>query len=247
MLAVWLSEEQCSFPAHLGSCLFCTLLLALYILTWTMYLWWTLHKILYVILWYDPLFRKCINTWLYLHLLTGGTVLRDFWVSASRAVIMFDLRGEEFPLTFSWQSQQDLRDIQQRTSGGSPDALSPTSFLAFLGALASSDIRTSLLTWCSEFYSSSFSWDLESWRHVCMPSCSVVSDSLQPHARHLCAWYFPGKNTGVGCHFLLQGFFLTQGSKPHLLHWQADFTTEPPGKHIYVYIIFWRYISRIPM
>ena len=28
---------------------------------------------------------------------------------------------------------------------------------------------------------------------------------------------FPGKNTGVGCHFLLQGVFPTQGSNPHLL------------------------------
>ena len=28
----------------------------------------------------------------------------------------------------------------------------------------------------------------------------------------------PGKNTGVGCHFLLQGIFLTQGSNPDLLH-----------------------------
>ena len=27
----------------------------------------------------------------------------------------------------------------------------------------------------------------------------------------------PGKNTGVSCHFLLQGVFLTQGSNPHLL------------------------------
>ena len=27
---------------------------------------------------------------------------------------------------------------------------------------------------------------------------------------------FPGKNTGVGCHFLLQGIFLTQGSNPCL-------------------------------
>ena len=46
-----------------------------------------------------------------------------------------------------------------------------------------------------------------------------------------CPWDFPGKNTGVGCHFLLQGIFLTQGSNPHLLHWQVDsFTTEPPGK-----------------
>ena len=26
---------------------------------------------------------------------------------------------------------------------------------------------------------------------------------------HLCPWDSPGKNTGVGCHFLLQGTFLT--------------------------------------
>ena len=35
----------------------------------------------------------------------------------------------------------------------------------------------------------------------------------------------PGKNTGTGCHFLLQGIFPTQGLNPrllHLLHWQAD-------------------------
>ena len=30
-------------------------------------------------------------------------------------------------------------------------------------------------------------------------SCSVVSDSVLPHP-----WDSPGKNTGVGCHFLLQ-------------------------------------------
>ena len=28
-------------------------------------------------------------------------------------------------------------------------------------------------------------------------------------ARLLCPWDSPGKNTGVGCHFLLQGIFLT--------------------------------------
>ena len=40
-------------------------------------------------------------------------------------------------------------------------------------------------------------------------SHSVLSDSLRPHGlqptRLLCPWNFPGKNTGVGCHFLLQG------------------------------------------
>ena len=62
-----------------------------------------------------------------------------------------------------------------------------------------------------------------------MHSCSVVSNSMQPHglspARLLYPWNFPGNNTGVGCHFLLQGIFPTQGLNPcllHLLHWQAD-------------------------
>ena len=44
---------------------------------------------------------------------------------------------------------------------------------------------------------------------------------------------FPGKNTGVDCHFLLQGIFPTQGLNPHLLHllhWQGRFfTTVSPG------------------
>ena len=47
-------------------------------------------------------------------------------------------------------------------------------------------------------------------------------------------WNFPGKNTGVDCHFLLQGIFPTQGSKPHLLHplhWQAgSLPLVSPGK-----------------
>ena len=34
----------------------------------------------------------------------------------------------------------------------------------------------------------------------------------------LCPWGSPVKNTGVDCHFLLQGIFLTQGSNSHLLH-----------------------------
>ena len=72
--------------------------------------------------------------------------------------------------------------------------------------------------------------------YVC--ACSVVSDSLQPHD-----WSPPassvngishGKNTGVGCCFLLHGIFLTQELNLHLLyllHWQADsLPIAPPGK-----------------
>ena len=45
-----------------------------------------------------------------------------------------------------------------------------------------------------------------------------MSNSLWPYGlqstRLLCPWDFPGKKTGVGCHALLQGIFLTQGSNP---------------------------------
>ena len=44
---------------------------------------------------------------------------------------------------------------------------------------------------------------------------------LQP-TRLLCPQDFLGKNAGVGCHFLFQGIFFTQGLNPYLLHWQAD-------------------------
>ena len=68
---------------------------------------------------------------------------------------------------------------------------------------------------------------------VCAVLCPVaqlshvwlfVTRGLQP-TRPLCPWNFPGKNTRVGCHFLLQGIFQTQGLNPcplHLLLWQVD-------------------------
>ena len=60
-------------------------------------------------------------------------------------------------------------------------------------------------------------------------SCLVTKSCptlLQPYRlqpiKFLCSWDFSGKNTAVGCHFLLQGIFPTQESNPCLLHWQAD-------------------------
>ena len=52
-------------------------------------------------------------------------------------------------------------------------------------------------------------------------SHSVVSDSATPWSvahQALLAWNYPGKNTGVGSHNLLQGIFLTQGLNLGLLH-----------------------------
>ena len=45
-------------------------------------------------------------------------------------------------------------------------------------------------------------------RLLLLLSHTVVSDSVRPHRRQPtrlpCPWDSPGKNTGVGCHFLLQ-------------------------------------------
>ena len=66
---------------------------------------------------------------------------------------------------------------------------------------------------------------------LCLLTCLLVVKSLsriQPFvtpwsvAHQACPWDFPGKNTGAGCHFLLQGIFVTWGSNPWLLHWQVD-------------------------
>ena len=61
---------------------------------------------------------------------------------------------------------------------------------------------------------------------VCFQSCLTFCNPKDySPTRLLCPRNFPDKNTGVGCHFLLQGFFLTQGWNPHLLnplHWQVD-------------------------
>ena len=55
-------------------------------------------------------------------------------------------------------------------------------------------------------------WDRDDWDD-CVPCAKSFQSSptlcgLQP-ARLLCPWNSPGKNTGVGCHFLLQGIFPT--------------------------------------
>ena len=59
--------------------------------------------------------------------------------------------------------------------------------------------------------------------------CSFVSDCLQSHRLYFtslpCPWNFPSKNSGVDCHFLLQGIFQTQGLNLRLLRllqWLAD-------------------------
>ena len=50
---------------------------------------------------------------------------------------------------------------------------------------------------------------------LCLYSCNTMDSNLPGSSVHGDS---PGKNTGVGCHFLLQGIFPTQESNPGLLH-----------------------------
>ena len=77
--------------------------------------------------------------------------------------------------------------------------------------------------------------------HVPFPSaccCCLVTESCLTLCNPM-DFHLPGSsvhgifqaNTGVGCHFLLQGICPTRGSNPSLLHWQVNsLPSEPPGE-----------------
>ena len=63
---------------------------------------------------------------------------------------------------------------------------------------------------------------------VVSSSCSSMDCSLPGSS----PWDFPSKNTGVGCHFLLQGIFPTQGSNPGLLHCRQSHQGGPDDIYV---------------
>ena len=104
-------------------------------------------------------------------------------------------------------------------------------------------LRCTLLDFTAEKCEAFLQIQSQSWLTLCVRVCVRVRVctrlcgwvSLWPHglqpARLLCPWDSPGKNTGVGCHFLLQGIVPTQGSNPNLLHLQVDsLPLAPSGK-----------------
>ena len=83
-------------------------------------------------------------------------------------------------------------------------------------------------------------------------ACSVAANFLGPYglypARILCPWDYPGKNTAVGCHSLLQGIFLTRDptciscvsgiGRPILYHcttWETLRLGLTPSQPVFVY------------
>ena len=70
-------------------------------------------------------------------------------------------------------------------------------------------------------------------------SHSAVSNVLQPH-QLLCPWCSRGKNTGVGCHFLLQGNYYNTVEKhvSELCHHKLTFPLCEPYVHAIMQYVF---------
>ena len=79
-----------------------------------------------------------------------------------------------------------------------------------------------------------------------MFSFSVVSNSLWPHGleptRLLCPWDCTSKNSGVCCHFYLQGISPTQGGNLHLLHWRCILCFWTNGEMFATNLLNWKSI-----
>ena len=75
-------------------------------------------------------------------------------------------------------------------------------------------------------------------KNLCCAVLSCIQLFVTPmdakSTRLFCPWNSPGKNTGVGCHALLQGIFPTQRLNPHLLCLllcqAGSLPLGPPGK-----------------
>ena len=116
------------------------------------------------------------------------------------------------------------------------EILPPKEYLAISGDIFGCHIWWKRLLW---YLGGKDQWKSDSVSH------SVMSDSLRPHglyiAQFLSPWDSPGKNTGVGCHALLQGIFPTQGSNPcllncrqilyHLSHLESPAEARDAAKH----------------
>ena len=82
------------------------------------------------------------------------------------------------------------------------------------------------------FFGISFLWDCnENWPFPVLWSLlsfpNSLTDRVQSTAGILSSWDYPDRNTGMVCHFLLQGIFPTRGLNSCLLTWLAD--SLPPS------------------
>ena len=151
-----------------------------------------------------------------------ASCLRDFWP----AVLCFQIICVSVYLSFPKESQ-----LQYIPDFSSP-VLEPSCFCFIVPVMSLDSHVTHELNLTHRATNLNPHWsiltellkDMLSLLFACLCAkllqlCLTLCDP-----RLLCPWSSPGKNTGVGCHDLLQRIFPTQGSNLlllGLLHWQA--------------------------
>ena len=141
--------------------------------------------------------------------------------------------------SFFWVPVCDLR----RPINKNPDSQENTVLLDLSRKLCSSLINSRNISQEAEILNKSINIQKRYYNHKQSPWGKLQVHNKNTHAKSLpscptlwdpmdcsppcCSWDSPGKNTGVGCHFLLQGIFPTQGLNLHilcLLHCRWSFT-----------------------
>ena len=87
----------------------------------------------------------------------------------------------------------------------------------------------------------------------CPTLCDPMDCSLPGSSVHgifqarvlLCPWDFPGKSTGVDCHFLLQGIFPTQGFNPGLPHCRQKLYRLSHQESLMLVLLLLSHFSRV--
>ena len=70
------------------------------------------------------------------------------------------------------------------------------------------------------------------WLSEVAQSCPTLVTPQTVAYQAPCPWDFPGKSTGVGCHCLFQGIFLTKASNPGLHHCRQMLLTVWPTREV---------------
>ena len=139
------------------------------------------------------------------------------------------------PCTVVWQTPLSMEFSRQKYWSELPSSLGN---LPDPGIQLTSPVSPAL---GGEFFTTEPPGKLQ-WTIICCCCCccvaSVMSDSVRPHrgqpTRLPCPWDSPGKNTGVGCHFLLQCMKVKSESEvaescPTLATpWTAAYQSSPP-------------------
>ena len=160
------------------------------------------HVHINVVVWFQWLFYILINFWKKIskrHYGYKKIMTNIMWVVSPTMYMLFVLKHFESHQSYQWSA---IKGRYWRSEMG-------TICFRLLGKLC---FVQSYLTHCvpAEFL------------QLCRTLCDPMDFSLPGSSVHGDS---PGKNTGVGCHALLQRIFLTQGSNLHLLcllHWQAS-------------------------